>query len=513
METTPAAHPVLDVIVETLRADAEGKQWEGITYSLSEKNKFTLLDTPRLWDTGPVAPSKIVAGETFCHAISSVIGQARTVVDISLLWWIGVGMPDGEFQAAIARGLAQCRAQVVRVIVGIPTAPMIVHEHDIEAWLAKVVPHDAAFSVHVGRTKHANPLCASWTHAKIIAADGRAAIVGGHNLWDGDYLKGHPVHDVSGLIEGPAVTGAHRFLDEVWRTSVHGAVISYRAGKPGREAPPATPPLPTDNVAGRNERMLALGRMGSFVKCRLGGLKYDLTHGSDAAVTARIIALCCAKTHIRISQQALGFSPAIHGGFDFLTCLALVAAAKDGVRVDIVVSSDRDMMGYNGHVTSTIAHLAQIYSMVHEHPERVPRRGELDKWLHLKHTIVHDILDHTSVGRHLLHRNGFKTEAEMTHFNSMIHIAPIHFAQGTNFWSSGETKKLAANHAKVYIIDDTNCFVGSDNFYVSGTLHGLQEFGYLIEGEAVKTFIADYWDNLWRNSSPYCERATQKMFD
>lgn len=55
----------------------------------------------------------------------------------------------------------------------IPTAPFLVHEHDIEKWLLSVVPKDAAFSIHVGRTKHSNPLCASWTHAKIVAADGK----------------------------------------------------------------------------------------------------------------------------------------------------------------------------------------------------------------------------------------------------------------------------------------------------------------------------------------------------
>jgi hypothetical protein len=90
----------LDLIVGALRADKEGAKYEHITFDLTEGNKFTLLDTPRLWDTGPVAPTTLFAGESFCHAIAKVIGEAQAFVDISLLWWIGVGLPDGAFQGA-----------------------------------------------------------------------------------------------------------------------------------------------------------------------------------------------------------------------------------------------------------------------------------------------------------------------------------------------------------------------------------------------------------------------------
>jgi len=62
----------------------------------------------------PVAPKSFPAGESFCHAISHVIGEARLFVDLSLLWWIGVGRPDGAFEAAIAKGLARCQAKTVR---------------------------------------------------------------------------------------------------------------------------------------------------------------------------------------------------------------------------------------------------------------------------------------------------------------------------------------------------------------------------------------------------------------
>lgn len=191
--------------------------------------------------------------------------------------------------------------------------------------------------------------------------------------------------------------------------------------------------------------MLSLGRMGSFINSRMGGIQYELSHGTDAAVSARIMAICKAKKHIRISQQALGFEPAPNGGFDFITCLAIMAAVQAGVHVDIVVSSDKgefeesvelfaldpldssflgfkfslflDLMGYNGHVTSTVAHLAKIYSLLNEHPEKLPPRCELDKWLHLKYLTAHNQIQHGMIGLHLIRHDGPKTEAEMDQFN------------------------------------------------------------------------------------------------
>jgi hypothetical protein len=116
----------------------------------------------------------------------------------------------------------------------------------------------------------------------------------------------------------------------------------------------------------------------------------------------------------------------------------------------------------------------------------------------LKHATAHDLLDHHSmIGRHLMKRDGFKTESEMVclfvclffiiylllfflicfgkiEFNKRVSIAPIHYAPGVNFWKVDGKERLAANHAKVYIVDDKQFFVGSDNFYVAGSLHGLQ---------------------------------------
>ena len=68
--------------------------------------------------------------------------------------------------------------------------------------------------------------------------------------------------------------------------------------------------------------------------------------------------------------------------------------------------------------------------------------------------------------------------------NDNLQVAQLYYAPNVNYWQVGDLKKPAANHAKVYIIDDTHFYMGSDNMYLSATTTGLQEYGYLVEGQS-----------------------------
>merc|ERR1712151_1431443 len=59
-------------------------------------------------------------------------------------------------------------------------------------------------------------LGSSWNHAKIIAVDGRCLSTGGHNLWDGHYLKEKPVHDLSLEMRGRVTHYGHLFANNQW---------------------------------------------------------------------------------------------------------------------------------------------------------------------------------------------------------------------------------------------------------------------------------------------------------
>lgn len=55
------------------------------------------------------------------------------------------------------------------------------------------------------------------------------------------------------------------------------------------------------------------------------------------------------------------------------------------------------------------------------------------------------------------------------------------------------------NHAKIMIIDDEACIVGSDNLYPGN----LTELDNLIEGDFVQELLDNYWNPLWKYSSPH----------
>jgi hypothetical protein len=73
-------------------------------------------------------------------------------------------------------------------IVGMP-----VNCNKVLAKLTKNIPEDAKIRLWVGAWRKG----VSWNHAKLIAVDGKYLHTGGHNMWDGHYLKHDPVHDLS----------------------------------------------------------------------------------------------------------------------------------------------------------------------------------------------------------------------------------------------------------------------------------------------------------------------------
>lgn len=57
----------------------------------------------------------------------------------------------------------------------------------------------------------------NWNHAKIIAADGRHILQGGHNFVEDDMLLRSPIHDLSlAASGGSAARIAHEFLNQLW---------------------------------------------------------------------------------------------------------------------------------------------------------------------------------------------------------------------------------------------------------------------------------------------------------
>jgi phosphatidylserine/phosphatidylglycerophosphate/cardiolipin synthase-like enzyme len=515
---------LLDEIVGVIERGDPRSDYRGVTYHATSHNTFTLLDTPRLWDKSLKAPvpDPIPACEDLLDKIADTIGQARTIVDIALMNdFSGVARVDGElpsggFQKALSRGFRSLvkrkSSPLVRITIGI-TTPAIITSLTLKNWVKATIEHDGGklddvtFTILIGGGKETGT---SWNHSKIVAADGVRAVVGGHNPWATQYLGARPVHDVSGLFEGSVVLAVHRFCDQLWTN--HGTNPFFIPGAwvrgPGKggwkkvsgkiSRPEIGSPTPKGNT-----RMLALGRLGD-------GIVNEFTVATNASVSARIIALCRAKSKIRISQQSLYNSVAPLGikltmGFDFYTLWAIIKAVQAGVKVEIVITNDLGWLdgGYEAFLQKVVDSLValQIADCLSLYPGAVsPSREDHVAWASA--SLKPPAKDIPLVVSKL--PTEAQSERPLAQLKANLTLAQLYYAPDVNYWQVGDEKKNAANHAKVYIIDDTHFYVGSDNMYLSASAPGHQEYGYLIEGQPeTKEIIVNYWEKLWKNSKKY----------
>jgi phosphatidylserine/phosphatidylglycerophosphate/cardiolipin synthase-like enzyme len=395
--------------------------------------RFELLQTPDLWGHDPAdesyhrvagGPESLPPGSRrLVAAIEEVIATAERIVDIASL----EPCASGEFAAAIRD-------------------------------LVDGLPVDGGPCLHACRMETSKDKKApSWNHAKIIAADGRQAIVGGHNLWHDDYLEVAPVHDLSARVTGAAAGEAHAFLDRLWdwvgqqlaTPSDMGSVYAIRwAG--GRLEPAGPPPAVAlaTSPAGPIPA-LALGRLGT------GVLTDPKTANVGAAVAA--IAFRQARSSIRISQMDFGFhwegvnfwSP------DVVSALAdVLTDPARGVDVQLVLSETGAKIASGGPYSFGTTPADIVAEM---------RRA---------------IGDRPLTGR--------------------MRIAPLRFSPTGDRWVCDGFELKITNHAKLWMVDDQAFHVGSDNIYP----HNLQEFGYVVESTTVAgETLASYWEPLWKFSN------------
>lgn len=469
--------------------------------------------------------------------IRGVISNARNIIDITILYNSSPdprvpALPDGEFQQAICDGLWNSvqanHSPLVRIFVGIPTPTLsIVVYEKIKNWFTATIQLRGKQIAEFPLTAlifYCNSSLTSWNHSKIVASDGTLAMVGGHNLWAGDYLGKAPVHDISLYIKGPVVGMAHKFCGKLMQGVSRCAMLekgTYYDNKPpssplfplgqylfsnGKTMPiPLIMPRQIDSSIATS-RVLALGRLGS-------GIDKDFDVVSNASVSARVIAFCSAQKSIKLSQQSLVFFP---GRFDFYTVWALVKAIEAGVEVQIVVSNDKAPGGYSGRpqtVVDIITTLAVASKLKLYSPEVDPQRSDYKGWAHA--ALRSPISELPIAASRLPTPEQYQPVIDKV--NKLLSVAPLYYAENCNTWTCDGSQTEAINHAKAWIIDDSQFYVGSDNVYLSGTSEGLQEYGHLVDGRhgfsnASSEFIASYWDKLWRYSSSHLVRpGTPKL--
>lgn len=460
--------PLIDTILAALRIPAAGLRGTLVPCSL---DSLDLLQSPGLWGHDPADHSYWLgpdgtpapfpaASRRLLGAIEDSIASARILVDIASL----EPLPSGAFTEAIARGLGRAAAggatPRVRLLFGrhrfTPSTPA-----DFDAFLGRLaaaLPAGSPIRIDACRMETSNHATApSWNHAKIVAVDGREAIVGGHNFWHADYLGWAPVHDLSALVRGGAAVEAHAFLEILWdwvarqtaAPAEEGSVKAVRVADGRTEAWEPQVPLTLPAAAPGPIPALAVGRLGS------GVIADPRMANVGAAVAA--LAFRQARSSIRMSQMDFGFhwDGVNYWSADVVAALADVLADPGrAVEVQLLLSEPGAKMAAGGPYsfgTTPADIVAEIRRAIGDRP-----------------------------------------------LTGRMRLAPLRFSAHGDRWRYDGVELKIVNHAKLWMVDDLAFHVGSDNIYP----HNLQEFGYVIESrEEAERVLREYWHPAWEHSA------------
>jgi phosphatidylserine/phosphatidylglycerophosphate/cardiolipin synthase-like enzyme len=440
------------------------------------------LDATRKHDGDPLQPMCLGDADPTVDDLYNLLITAETAIDITTLT-----PPDGRFEAAIRNAITRLADKKnpprIRIFTGsYPTQAFNkVHDYAFDAngvltsLTRDIVENPGApinelqfknkkMRVAVGKSTIAFD---SWNHSKIVAIDGKVALVGGTNYWAPDYLiSAEPVHDLSIRVKGTAAAHAQLFTNQLWDHLCVGGDIGLGEIGPGSgdgshvasigldgfdvckgplaingqshafdadfRMPPVAKDAPKDGVP-----ILAVGNLG------------PLSVSENAGAIALPALIRAAKTRVRIAQQDIGPPKLPGGAWPVGNLSAIKDRLNHGVEVEIVVSNPGGPVGSYGH--------GWTIDELREH--------------------IRDV-DDTELSE----------EAACK-----LHIAAFSGSESRT-WASGTNYYL---HDKLMIVDDQAFYVGSQNAYTSH----LVDYGYIVDSKTATTAMNAYYDTMWGYSA------------
>jgi phosphatidylserine/phosphatidylglycerophosphate/cardiolipin synthase-like enzyme len=414
---------------------------------------------------------------------------------------MSLGPPDGIFMTAMQDALKHLHSKNKKIIVRMMFGNIVgmpVNCSKLIKTLTKDIPSEKThLRLWVGAWRKG----ISWNHAKIIAVDGNFLHTGGHNMWDGHYLKHDPVHDLSLELNGRVTHDSHLYANEQWQfiermqNSICGYVIDklpdslpmvLKSRVTVSEFPvktaPVYPPVYSKGMVpkvlpARSERQVPIISMG-----RYGKLTRFSRRPSDDGILAM---LRSAKTIIRLALQDLGpvcipgtkiTVPGCVWPHDYLSALGRVIWER-GVDVEIVLSNPNSIPG---GLKPTEANYGNGWSCVDV-------AAEIIKTIRQQFPNASDTALREKVAANL-------------------RVCFLRSKRGQQ-WEDGESIGL---HSKHFIVDDICCYIGSQNLYICD----LAEWGVVIDHkEQVQSFMDEYWIPLWSTSYTPDDCDVQAVMD
>jgi hypothetical protein len=518
-------------------AEALGKE-PSATRLVSDENTVAVHDTPCVWgkpfDKVGTTVSVEDAPGRLVECMAKVLSRGRSVIDLVSLDAPGEG---DLFEQTIFRSLKAASYDtkgevVIRILFGfVPVqgrfdtwCKRLLKE--IKSWGAAPAP-----KLFIGQLYSAKQQ--QWNHCKIMASDGVRAIVGGHNLWWNAYAEVPLAHDVSVHVVGRAAYDAQVFCEYLWNwggwwleawtlepgtcAKTSWVAVKTQDGKkepvrifhcfPCKEddrrgsgsstvfAPPISSGqlakevplghkslLLTEDPNPYAARVMALGRCGQ---------SHLVSVASD--ITKRVI-IENARISLKFCQQDivfLGSGPFFPFNEEQHTVCQWIAKAlltNEKLAVKIVVSSQR---AYGGGAQ---------YSWTSGAKGTMRLLQKLLKKFAGNKGHYTGACARLKVAPFCFTDCAFDSEDSSVVTDDKLYRWPTLGKVGKPYPTGFGCYPAPANHSKFYVGDDEVCYVGSDNLYPNSNA----EFGYLLEGRAVRALLEDYWGQVWQYSKPHC---------
>ena len=432
----------------------------------------------------------------FPEKLGALVGRTEIWCDL-----MSLGPPDGVFMTAMQAALKQLHDKnkkiIVRMMFGNIVAAPVNCDKVIKA-LTKDIPSETThLRLWVGAWRKG----VSWNHAKIVAVDGNLLHTGGHNMWDGHYLKHDPVHDLSLELNGRVTHDSHLYANEQWQfiERMQNSICGYVIDKLPDNIPlllksrvtvsefPAKmasiyPPVYTKGLVPkvlpvRGERQVPIISMG-----RYGTITRFGRRPSDDGILAM---LKSAKTIIRMALQDLGpvripgtkiTVPGLVWPHAYMSALGRVIWER-GVDVEIVVSNPGSVPGGLSPAEASYGYGWSCVDVA----------AEIIKTIRQQFPDASDVALREKVAANL-------------------RVCFLRTKQGQE-WEDGQTIGL---HSKHFIVDDICCYIGSQNLYICD----LAEWGLVIDHkEQVQSFMNEYWSPMWSTSYTPDDCDVQAVMD
>lgn len=401
------------------------------------------------------APKNMCLGfaDWWTEAFYSGIVTAKEHVDISSLW-----LPADRFTPAIHNALLRVAARkgdpiTLRLLAGDASDVSYLAKRSTSSTLAAItkdLPADAPLVIYVAE-ESAGTL--SWNHSKIIATDGKTALVGGHNMHTADYQLKDPVSDLSMKLEGPAAVSAHLYTNQVWdlacaRGDFHGfGLVTFPANL---DCPKHYEPTPS--AGSGSSTVIAMGRLGE-----------QENNASDDAMLAMVDA---AQSTVVMDQED------ILGGRIPKTNLSVAPPPKALIE----------------HLGSAIARGVDVYLITSNVDGGLFTTSYSHGWTEAETAQQMADIMKAQTG---VFPDGTDIPALLC---QKLHVAGLRLADQDR-WADG---KVFSNHSKLLMVDSKAFYIGSQNLYVSD----LAEFGFVVDDAAMAQEATDtFWTPLWQYSS------------